>query len=63
MVYFIFISLAVGIITFKFARKLQRGEYLRRRRKENKERWKLKQKGKPHGKRVRKRNKPPKRKR
>ena len=63
MIYFIFIFLAIGIATFKIADKLQWEEYIRKRKKENKERWEAKQKGKPHGKRVRKRNKPPKRKR
>ena len=63
MVYFIFISLAVGIITFKFARKLQWEERLIKKRKERKTEWDKKQKGKLYGKRVRKRNKPPKRKR
>tara|TARA_Y100000310_G_C20189848_1_gene581979 strand:+ start:424 stop:615 length:192 start_codon:yes stop_codon:yes gene_type:complete len=49
MIYFIFIALGVGIITFRFARKLQWSEYLRRRRKENKERWVKKEKEKPYG--------------
>ena len=63
MIYFIFISLVVGIAIFKIAEKLQWEEYTRKRKKENKERWKAKQKGKPHGKRVRRNYKPPKGKR
>ena len=63
MVYFIFISLAVGIITFKFARKLLQEARLIRKRKERKVEWDKKQKGISYGKRVRKYNKPPKRKR
>ena len=63
MIYFIFISLAIGIATFKIAEKLQWEERLIRKRKERKVKWDKKQKEKSHGKRVRKRNKPPKRKR
>ena len=63
MIYFIFISLVVGIITFKYARKLLEGERIIRKRKERKIEWDKKQKGIRHGKRVRKHNKPPKRKR
>ena len=63
MLYFIFISLVVGIVTYKYARKLQWEGRLRRKRKERKAEWDKKQKGKLYGKRVRKRNKPPKRKR
>ena len=63
MIYFIFISLVVGIITFKYARKLLEGERIIRKRKERKIEWDKKQKGIRYGKRVRKHNKPPKRKR
>ena len=63
MIYFILVCLVIGIAIFKIAEKLQWEEYIRKRKKGNKERWEEKQKGKPHGKRVRKRNKPPKRKR
>ena len=63
MIYFIFIFLAIGIATFKIGDKLQWEERLIKKRKEGKVEWDKKQKGKPHGKRVRKRNKPPKRKR
>ena len=59
----IFISLAVGILTYKFAEKLKWKERLLRRRKERKIDWDKKQKGTRYGKKVRKRNKPPKRKR
>ena len=62
MIYFIFISLVVGIITFKIARKMEWEERLIRKRKERKVEWDKKQKGISYGKRVRKHNKPPKRK-
>lgn len=62
MLYFIFISLVVGIVTYKYAQKLQWEGRLRRKRKERKAGWNKKQKRKSHGKRVRKHNKPPKRK-
>ena len=63
MIYFIFISLVVGIIAFKYAGKLLEGERIIRKRKERKIEWDKKQKGIRYGKRVRKHNKPPKRKR
>ena len=63
MIYIIFASLAVGIFALKFAKKLQLEEAFRRRKKERKIAWNKKQKGIRNGKKVRKRNKPPKRKR
>ena len=62
MIYFIFISLAIGIATFKIAEKLQWEERLIRKRKERKVKWDKKQKEKSHGKRTRRSNKPAKRK-
>jgi len=62
MLYSIFIILVVGIIIYKIAVKLQRGEYLARRRKERKIEWDKKQRN-HYGNRVHKRNKPPNRKR
>ena len=58
-----FIILVVGIFIFKYARKLQEEARLIRKRKERKVEWDKKQKGIRNGNRVRKRNKPPKRKR
>ena len=63
MIYIIFTSLVVGILALKFARKLQWEEAFLRRKKERKIAWDKKQKGIRNGKKVRKRNKPPKRKR
>ena len=63
MIYIIFTSLVVGILALKFARKLQWKEAFLRRKKERKIAWNKKQKGIRNGKRVRKRNNPPKRKR
>ena len=63
MIYIIFTSLVVGILALKFARKLQWEEAFLRRKKERKISWNKKQKGIRNGKRVHKRNKPPKRKR
>jgi len=61
---FIFIFLVVGIIVFRFARKLQWEDRLIRKRKERKKEWVKKQKqGSPHGKRVRRSNRNTKRKR
>jgi uncharacterized membrane-anchored protein YhcB (DUF1043 family) len=62
MLYSIFIILVLGIIIYKIAVKLQRGEYLARRRKERKIEWDKKQRD-HYGNRVQKRNKPPNRKR
>ena len=55
-----FMILLLGIVIYKIAVKIQWEEYLRKRKKENKERWTKKRK--PHGNRVQKHNKPPKRK-
>ena len=63
MIYIIFTSLVVGILALKFARKLQWKEAFLRRKKERKIAWNKKQKGIRNGKRVRKYNKLPKRKR
>ena len=63
MIYIIFTSLVVGILSLKFERKLQWKEAILRRKKERKIDWDKKQKGTRYGKKVRKRNKPPKRKR
>ena len=63
MIYIIFTSLVVGILALKFARKLQWKEAFLRRKKERKISWNKKQKGIRNGKRVHRRNKPPKRKR
>ena len=63
MIYIVFASLVVGILALKFARKLQWKEAFLRRKKERKIAWNKKQKGIRNGKRVRKYNKPPKRKR
>ena len=61
---FIFIALMVGILTYKFAEKWQWEERLIRKRKERKIEWVKKQKQgkKPYGNRLKKHNKPPKRK-
>ena len=55
---FIFIALAVGILTYKFAEKWQWEERLIRKRKERKIEWikKQKQGKKTYGNRFRKRN-------
>ena len=63
MIYIIFASLVVGILALKFARNLQWKEAFNRRKKERKMAWNKKQKGIRNGKRVHRRNKPPKRKR
>ena len=63
MIYIIFISLLIGIIALKFAKKIQWEERLLRKRKERRVAWNKKQKGVQYGKGVRKRNKPPERKR
>ena len=63
MAYVIFASLVVGILALKFAKKLLWEEGKIKRRKERKIAWNKKQKGIRNGKKVRKRNKPPKRKR
>ena len=63
MIYFIFISLVVGIITFKIARKMEWEERLTRKRKERKVAWDKTHKGVQYGKGVRKHNKHTKRKR
>ena len=63
MIYIVFVIMVVGIFALKFARKLLQEERLIRKRKERKVEWDKKQKRKSHGKRVHKRNKPPKRKR
>ncbi len=64
MIYSVFIILLVGILTYKFADKLKWEEYHIRRRKERRKEWIKKQKKrKPYGNKVRKHNKPPKRKR
>ena len=63
MIEIIFISLVVGILIYNFADELKWEEQIIRRRKERKVKWDKKQKRKKYGKRVRKHNKPPKRKR
>ena len=63
MVYAIFILFALGIVTYKIAKKVQRGEYLIRRKLQMKKRWELKQKGNLYGKAIHRNNKPPSRKR
>tara|TARA_Y100001963_G_C6628610_1_gene375186 strand:+ start:157 stop:348 length:192 start_codon:yes stop_codon:yes gene_type:complete len=63
MVYIIFASLVVGIFALKFAKKIQWEEAFRRRKKARKVAWNKKQKGIRYDKGVRKRSKPPKRKR
>ena len=62
MIYIVFPSLVVGIFALKFARKLQWEEGFLRRKKRRKIAWNKKQKGIRNGKRVRKHNKPRKRK-
>ena len=62
MIYFIFISLVIWIIIYTIAIKILEEERLIRKRKERKVEWDKKQKEKSYGNRVRKRNKPPKRK-
>ena len=63
MVYIVFISLAIGIFTYKIARKLLWEERFLRKRKERRIKWNQKQKGVQHGEGVRRGNKPPRRKR
>ena len=63
MIEIIFISLVVWILIYNFADELKWEEQIIRRRKERKVKWDKKQKRKTYGKRVRKHNKPPKRKR
>ena len=63
MIYFIFISLAVGILICRFADKLKWEERFLRKKRERREAWLKKQKGVRHGKGVRRSYKPPKRKR
>ena len=63
MIYIIFASLVVGILALKFADKLLWEERKIKRRKERRIAWNKKQKGIRNGKRVHRRNKPPKRKR
>ena len=65
MIEIIFISLAVGILIYKFADELKWEERLLRRKKERRVAWLKKQKGVQYGKGVRKgiKSKPGKRKR
>lgn len=63
MIYFILISLAVGIVVYKIGDKLKwEGRFLRKK-KERRTAWLKKQKGVQHGKGVRKSNKHKQRKR
>ena len=64
MIYSIFIILSVGILTYKFATKLKWEEQYIKRTKERRKKWLKKQnKRKPYGNKIRKRSKPPTRKR
>ena len=63
MIYFILISLAVGILVYKIGDKLKwEGRFLRKK-KERRVAWLKKQKGVQHGEGVRKSNKHKQRKR